>query len=58
MSHDTPEDALTLKELSDENADATGTTADAIEHGVEELEIVPPPSRASVTPTRPRASAP
>lgn len=42
MSHDTPEDTLTLEELSDELADTIGTTADAIERGAEELEIAPP----------------
>lgn len=43
MSQESPaEDALTLEELSDELADATGTTADAIERGAEELKIAPP----------------
>ncbi|MFC6616325.1 hypothetical protein ACFQAS_15655 [Halopenitus salinus] len=47
MSHDTPEDALTLEELTDALADATGTTREEIERGAEELEIAPP-SEATV----------
>jgi len=43
MSQEPPaEDALTLEELSEELADATGTTAEEIERGAEELEIAPP----------------
>ena len=42
MSQESPtEDALTLDELSDALADATGTTREEIERGSEELEIAP-----------------
>jgi hypothetical protein len=48
MSQESPaEDAITLEELSEELADATGTTAEEIERGAEELEISPP-SEATV----------
>lgn len=40
-------DPLTLEELSDALADATGTTREEIERGAEELEIAPP-NEASV----------
>lgn len=36
------DDALTPEELSEVLAEATGTTADDIERGVEELDIAPP----------------
>ena len=43
MSQESPvEDALTLEELSEVLADATGTTAEEIEREAEELEIAPP----------------
>ncbi|SNR67411.1 hypothetical protein SAMN06266787_10977 [Halorubrum ezzemoulense] len=47
MSYDTPEDAITLEELSEVLADATGTTGEEIEREAEELEIAPP-SEATV----------
>jgi len=48
MSQESPvEDALTLEELSEVLADATGTTAEEIEREAEELEIAPP-SEATV----------
>ncbi|WP_281195746.1 hypothetical protein [Halorubrum sp. F4] len=48
MSQESPaEDALTLEELSEELANATGTTIEEIERGAEELEIAPP-SEATV----------
>lgn len=48
MSQESPtEDALSLEELSDVLADATGSTREEIEHGAEELEIAPP-SEATV----------
>jgi hypothetical protein len=48
MSQESPaEDALTLEELSDALADATGSTREEIERGSDELEIAPP-SEASV----------
>lgn len=43
MSQESPvEDALSLEELSEELAEATGTTAEEIERGAEEIEIAPP----------------
>lgn len=43
MTQDPPtEDALTLDELSDTLADATGTTREEIERGSDDLEIAPP----------------
>jgi hypothetical protein len=43
MSQESPaEDALTLEELSEVLAEATGTTAEEIEHGAAEMEFAPP----------------
>lgn len=43
MSQEPPvEDALSLEELSEELANAEGTTAEEIERGADELEIAPP----------------
>jgi len=43
VSRESPaEDALTLEELSEKLADATGKTIGEIERGAEELEIAPP----------------
>ena len=43
MSQEAPtEDALSLEELSEELAEATGTTVEEIERGAEELELGPP----------------
>lgn len=43
MSHESPaENALAPEELSELLADIEGTTAEEIEHGVEEIEIAPP----------------
>lgn len=43
MSQESPvKDALTPEELSEVLAEATGTTAEEIERGAEELEIAPP----------------
>ncbi|SNR57494.1 hypothetical protein [Halorubrum vacuolatum] len=48
MSQEPPiENALSLEELSDVLAEATGTTREEIERGAEELEIAPP-SEATV----------
>jgi len=42
MSQEDPEEILTVDELTDVLADATGATPEEIERGAEELEIAPP----------------
>jgi hypothetical protein len=42
MSQEDPEEILTVDELTDVLADATGSTPEEIERGAEELEIAPP----------------
>ena len=43
MSRDSPtDDVLSLEELSEALAEATGTTAEEIEQGAKEIDIAPP----------------
>jgi hypothetical protein len=42
MSQESPADALTLEELSEVLAEATGTTAEEIERGAAEMDLAPP----------------